>query len=215
MRGVFYPSGTNYFGFTQNNSGNWIGTVTDRSLYFTITKTDLVDASWSGKLKVKPDSSDSAYSGPGEYLFKIGRYTSVGDSSADWSNELGIKITGPTPAPTLDPTPTLAPTSTPTPTPIKTPDPTPTKTPTPKPISSQTVAVLGETTVDSPRDINGLGLQNELATFSPTPGSEKGSQGKFPFIAFGLIVSGLTFIGGSCYLAFGKRGKAPEEESLL
>lgn len=127
VRGVFFPGGTNYFGFTQNNSGEWIDTSNDRSQYFKISKTDLIDASWSGRIKVKPNSGDSAYNGPGEYLFKVGRYTSANDSGADWSNELAIRILGPTPTPT----PTTAPTITPTPTAHPT---TPTATPTAKPV---------------------------------------------------------------------------------
>lgn len=199
IRSVFYPGGTNYFGFTRNNSGNWVGTVTDRSQYFAIAKTDLVEASWSGKIKVKPDSGDSAYIGPGEYLFKVGRYTSAGDSSADWSNELAIRITGPTPIPTLtatrtpDPTPT--PTQIPNPTPVKTASPVPTKTPTktvtPTPTPEIEPDVLGESANNPTSSLSG--------TLSP---EEQQNVKKFPFLAIVMIVAGLVFIVGSCYVAF-------------
>ncbi|KKQ91888.1 MAG: hypothetical protein UU16_C0012G0003 [Candidatus Woesebacteria bacterium GW2011_GWA2_40_7] len=193
MRGVFYPNGTSYFGLTQNNIGEWIGSDNDRSRYFKIAKEDLVDASWSGKLHVKLDTLDPSYLGPGEYLFKIGRYTSAGDAGADWSNELSIKITGPTPTPTPLPTssPTTTPTPTPSPTKTPTPVPTPTKTPTPRPTPTPTPEVLGEqTTVAEP----------ELSTASPTPvQKEVADQKKFPFIAVILIGTGLLLIGFSGY----------------
>lgn len=85
LRGVFYPDGTNYFGMTKNNAGDWIGTTSDKTQYFKLTKDDLVGSSWSGILKMKLDVTDANYSGPGQYALKIGRYTSA-DSSALWSN---------------------------------------------------------------------------------------------------------------------------------
>lgn len=194
MRGVFYPEGSNYFGFTRNNSGSWIGTSADRSLYYAIAKSDLVDASWSGKLKIKPDSSDSAYTGPGEYIFKVGRYTSAGDSSADWSNELVIRITGPTPSPSPAPIPTNNPTSTPTktPTPISTPTrvptPTPTKSPTPNPLmtSSPEGMVLGEEVASPVPQVS-----------ESHPQSIENPKLSFPLPAIGLIVLGVGLIGFS------------------
>lgn len=192
MRGVFYPSGTNYFGFTKNNNDNWIGTSADRSLYYAITKSDLVDATWSGKLKIKPDSSDSAYIGPGEYLFKMGRYTSAGDSSADWSNELVVRITGPTP--TASPTSSPTPNPTPSPTPIKTPSPTPTRTPSPSSVKTSTPSstsspeeVFLEEQIGSPGP-QVLGSVTNL-TEDPKP--------KFPLTAIGLILSGMGLVGFS------------------
>ena len=201
IRGVFYPSGTNYFGLTQNNIGDWIGSDSDRSKYFKIAKTDLIDASWSGKLSIKPDLSDSAYQGPGEYLFKVGRYTSSTDSGADWSNELAIRITGPTNTPTS--TPTQTPTSTPvktlTPTPTKTPTPSPTKTPTPRPSPTE-----------SPNDVvstdsgNVLGMEIESGSPSPIPESHPPFvlENKNKIIAALFICLGVGLIGGSFYFAF-------------
>jgi hypothetical protein len=199
IRGVFYPSGTNYFGLTQNNNGDWIGTESDRSKYFKIAKTDLIDASWSGKLRIKLDLSDSAYQGPGEYLFKVGRYTSSTDSSADWSNELAIRITGPTHTPTS--TPTQTPTSTPTQTPssTKTPTPNPTKIPTPKP--SPTENPNGVVSTDSG---NVLGMKIESGSPSPSPESHSSFvlENKNKIIAIGFICLGMALIGGSFYFTF-------------
>lgn len=138
FRSVFYPGGTSYFGYTQNNQGDWINASgSSCTQYFKVASTDLVESSWSGKLKVKLDTASSYYSGPGEYLFKVGRY-SAGCGSATWSTETTIAVTGPTPTPTSTPTPTPTPTKTPTPTPTKTPTPSPTpmKIPTPTPSST-------------------------------------------------------------------------------
>ena len=102
---------------------------------------------------------------------------------------------------TIIPTPTPTPTKTPVPTPTKTPTPKATRSPTPEP----TTEVLG------------------VGTFNPEPSptaastekKESENQDKFPLIAVILILSGLAFIGGSCYMAFGKKGKAPGEKSLI
>lgn len=124
LRAVFYPSGTNYFGYTQTNDGTWVnapgGSCTQ---YFKVATGDLTEGSWSGKLKVKPDTANSAYGGPGDYLFKVGRYTgSCG--SPTWSGETTITITGPSPTPTATNTPTSTPTSVPSATATLTPTPT-------------------------------------------------------------------------------------------
>lgn len=154
LRGVFYPSGTSYFGFTKDAGGTWInapgGSCTQ---YFKIAAGDIKEGSWSGVMRFKADSASSFYQGPGDYLFKVGRYTSSCGSPM-WSSETTITVTGPTatptpaPAPTNTPTPTPAPapTNTPTPTPVRTPTPTmkstPTSVPTPTVIASVS-AVLG------------------------------------------------------------------------
>lgn len=111
LRGVFYPSGTSYFGFTQNKQGNWTNVPGGNCVeYYKVFSSELIEGSWSGKLKIKPDITSSYYAGPGEYLIKVGRYTSS-CSSPTWSLESNIAITGPT----ITPTPTNTPTSTPTP----------------------------------------------------------------------------------------------------
>lgn len=125
IRAVFFPAGTSsYFGFTQSAEGVWVnapgGSCTK---YFAISSGMLTDGTWSGKLKVKPDSASSYYTGPGEYQFKVGRYT--GSCGAPtWSQEKTIAITGPTPTYTPQPTHTPMPTVTPTPQPTHTPTPT-------------------------------------------------------------------------------------------
>lgn len=157
LRGVFYPSGTSYFGFTKDNGGNWInapgGSCTQ---YFKIAADDIKEGSWSAALQFKVDSESSYYQGPGDYLFKVGRYTSS-CSSPTWSTETTITVTGPTatptPAPTNTPVPSPTPTKTPSPTPASTKTPTPTVKPSATatsmpPLIASVSAVLGAT--DSP-----------------------------------------------------------------
>lgn len=153
LRGVFYPSGTSYFGYTQNNAGEWVNAPgSSCTQYFKITLSDLVEGSWSGKLKVKPDITSSYYASPGEYLFKIGRYT--GSCSTTWSSETTIAITGPTPTPTSEPANTPTPTATPTVKPTLTS--TPTNTPTveiiPTIAPSPTGVVLGDQDSQKPNN---------------------------------------------------------------
>lgn len=205
MRGVFYPNGTNYFGYTQNKSGSWVGTSTDRSVYYLISKDDLIEASWSGKLKVKPDSEDSAFTGTGEYLFKIGRYTSSNDSSADWSNELALKIIGPTPSPTFAPTQTPEPTktSTPVPTITSTPKPSPTKTPTPKP--SPTTTSEPENTDELEEVGDNENDQSVTNQISPQPtGQVAGATvtKKSPIVAIIFILLGVCCLGYVGYMLY-------------
>jgi len=161
LRAVFYPSGSSYFGYTQNNSGTWVnasgGSCTE---YFKIASSDLIEGSWSGKLKMKPDNANSFYSRPGEYLFKIGRYTNS-CGTPTWSSEKIITITGPTATPT-PPNPTATNISSPTPThtasPSKTPTPTVTHTimPMKKPTSTPVVSVRdtqSPTSIPSPTGV--------------------------------------------------------------
>ena len=208
MRGVFYPSGTNYFGYTQNKSGSWVGTSADRSVYYLIAKDDLVEASWSGKLKVKPDSEDSAFTGTGEYLFKIGRYTSSNDSSADWSNELSLKVIGPTPSPTTTPTQTSEPTktSTPVPTGTSTSKPLPTKTSTPRPSPTAT----SEPEVTNEPEVVGnnneaVNSSSDDSQVSPQPtGQVAGATDtkKSPIIAIIFISLGICCLGYVGYMLY-------------
>jgi len=84
---VFYPSGTSYFGFTQDNNGNWINAPGGNcTQYYKIAASDLRKGVWSGTLKFKPDSANALYQGPGDYLFKIGRYTNS-CGTPTWSSE--------------------------------------------------------------------------------------------------------------------------------
>jgi hypothetical protein len=133
LRGVLYPSGTSYFGFTKDNNGAWVnasgGSCTQ---YYKIAAEEIKEGSWSGTLQFKVDNESSYYQGPGDYLFKVGRYT-ASCGAPTWSSETTITVTGPTASPTPAPTNTPAPTSVSKPTPTRTPTPAPTLTKTPAP----------------------------------------------------------------------------------
>lgn len=147
LRGVFFETGDNYFGLTQNNNGDWTGTSSDRTKYWKVAKDEIKDSTWSGKVKVKVDTDNSYYKGSGSYSLKVGRYTSSVGSSATWSDSYNINITGPTPTPTPNPTSTPAPNPTNTPVPptatvVPTKVPTPTRIPTPLPTLTPTLEVI-------------------------------------------------------------------------
>src|SRR5258708_1097571 len=94
LRGVFYPSATSYFGYTQDNRGSWSNASgSSCTTFFKVAQSDLQAGTWSGTLKVKIDTDNSYYTGPGEYLFKVGRYPSS-CGSPTWSSEITIAVNG-------------------------------------------------------------------------------------------------------------------------
>lgn len=89
LKGAFKKAdSSNYFGQTLV-SGNWIKNGSTYSSQLAIT-TDS-SGNWSGDLEVQVDSEDAGFTGTGDYIFKVGRYTSAG-SGPTWSNESTIKI---------------------------------------------------------------------------------------------------------------------------
>ncbi len=92
LKGAFKKSdGSNYFGQTLV-SNNWVKNGSSYSSQYSIT-TDS-SGNWSGNLRVQPDSEDSGFTGSGDYIFKVARYTSLG-SGPTWSNESSINIIQP------------------------------------------------------------------------------------------------------------------------
>jgi hypothetical protein len=200
VRGVFYPSGTSYFGFTQNKNGDWINVSGGNcSQYYQVVLGDFSpEGTWSGKIKVKPDVTSPLYSGPGEYLFKIARYSS--GCSTTWSQESTIAITGPTHTPT--PTETPVPTNTQTPTHTVTPASTQTSTPTLRLTPSSTTTPTQKISPASGGDETGdtfliteapsvLGVTQEVSTTSATG---EFLQKKILIISLALIGSGLAVL---------------------
>lgn len=89
LKGAFKKAnGSNYFGQTKV-SDNWVKNSGSYSSQYQIN-TDS-SGNWTGNLEVQSDSSDSGFTGTGDYIFKVGRYTSSG-SGPSWSNEAIIKI---------------------------------------------------------------------------------------------------------------------------
>ncbi len=100
LAGTFYKKGsTNYFGKTLVD-GNWIKNNSSATSQFKITSDN--SGNWVGSLEVMPDSSNSDFTGSGQYDFKVARYNSTGDNLT-WSNNVSLTINyiaEPTPTPT-------------------------------------------------------------------------------------------------------------------
>ena len=207
LRAVFFKSGSNYFGFTQNGNGEWVGTSDDKTKYLLVRKGDLVEGTWSGKLRVKPEPESSYYIGPGDYFFKVARYTPSG--GATWANEVGLEITGSTtkPSDSLTQDPISNPTTNPTIAPTSIPKPTVKATSAPKPTST-TIAQKDQENNESLV----LGLREELNQ-SPSPTPESGEKKNFPFFALGFVFLGAGFLGFAGYSFFKQKEKGYTNES--
>lgn len=143
LTGAFKKSGgTRYFGLTKKDSG-WIQYGDDYLNKVKITTN--AEGSWSSSIEVKPDTDDTDYKGSGDYIFKIGRYSSTG-SGPTWSNEVTIKINEPENTPSNSPTPTATPKTAPASSSVsanlKAPTAKPSTTPSPKE-SNLTASVAG------------------------------------------------------------------------
>ncbi len=202
LRSVFYPAGTSYSGFTQNNSGEWINdSSAGCTKYYKVAIADTIEGSWSGKLLIKADPANGNYTGPGTYFLKVGRYT-TSCSSPGWSDTKSILITGPTnsPSPTVTHTPshTQVPTKSPTPTKGV----THTATVIPASVTSTPIQVIAPTKIivatpmstasASPVDVLGAGTGSQITESSPS-----GRQMYKPAIISMLLIStGLAMLSG-------------------
>lgn len=103
LKGAFKKSDSlNYFGETYSGS-SWCKNNSTYSKQLAIAVNS--DGKWEGKIKVRPDFEDSGFKGTGDYVFKVGRYTDMGNGPV-WSNELSLKINEvekPEPSPSEDP----------------------------------------------------------------------------------------------------------------
>ena len=170
LKGAFKKSdSSNYFGLTKVGS-NWIKNSNSYSDQLQIT-TDS-SGSWSGNLDLQPDSTDSGFTGSGQYVFKIARYSSNG-SGPNWSNETTVTITQvSSPSPTSTPAPTIS---------IK---PTPAVTPkTSTELDNNQATVAGEFIEATPSTNSSTSPTNPPSEFK----NEKQSN-PLPFIAAGLIL---------------------------
>jgi len=116
LRAVFFAAGsTGYFGYEKDNNGTWVSAPGSQcTQYYKVAVSDISpEGTWSGMLAVRADTGSSYYKGPGEYQFKVGRYTPSCSSASVWSPEYTIAVTGPTATPTGEPTNTPGATMTP------------------------------------------------------------------------------------------------------
>jgi hypothetical protein len=205
LRTFFFPSGTNYFGLTKNDRGDWIGTSADKTLYFHISSMETKASTWSGTLLSKVDTSDTAYSGPGSYFFKVIRYTASGSKSGE-TEVVNIEIVGPQPA-----------------------TPLPTSVPTPRPTPMDNKALMNTIITPSVKVSNNVTLRPSIftPTFTPLPASDAAAfektavdpplteniisdEKKFPGILFlGIITTAFGFltVTVSALLLLKKSGK--------
>lgn len=218
LQGMFTKSTSDpsYFGYTQNNNGDWYkysGSYSEEEIQLTFFSFIPQDSSWSGQLKVKNDPEDPDYTGPGEYTLRVRRYTGGSDSpTSEKSNDLLVNLSyilptatpTPTNSPVPDPTNTPVPTTTPTKTPTPVPVATKTKTPTPKP--TQTSNLADEDSDPASEENLVLGLRNEINPTSSPLIKKEGDGRKFPYFPVILIISGLLCIGGSVFVLI-KNGK--------
>jgi len=138
LEGAFQKEGVNkYFGQTFNVS-EWIKyTSADYTSVLKVTTDD--NGVWSGQISVKVDISSPYYSGAGNYVLKIKRFTEAGNYS--WSsNQVTIAVAAiETPSPQPSPSPTPSPTPSPSPKPTKS---TIKNTASPSPSSSPSPSLL-------------------------------------------------------------------------
>lgn len=212
-----YPA---YFGYTQKEDGTWYKYTENYDLFYKITTSS--EGSWSGKLKGKPDFEDNNFKGSGQYVLKIGRFTSSGKSHYWSDNSLALNINGPSPTPTYTPTPTNSPTPTPepssTPTPTSSPTPKPNNTPTNTPTLKPTVkptnkASLSALLLTATNSASIAGLATSKAqTVSQSPNLIQGISSKNnPLLLLPVFLS-IFFLAGSIFLFYHNGHEASHEE---
>lgn len=212
LQGAFQKNnGDNYFGYTQNNSGDWYEYTSSLSIDYIISNFFYLEpqsGSWSGQIKVKNNPTSSSYLGPGEYVLKLKRYSGKSTGSAG-DSMLTINLSEATPTPSPSPTqaPTAQPTAAPTATPIV--KPTPTKTPSPKPTPTLTSTPI--VTIKPQQTIEPLIVLNTKTPIGKVAGAS--TTKKSPILAIILIISGISFLGYGGYLLYNMKNAKNKENS--
>ncbi len=190
--------GSYYFGYLQNNSGEWVDYISSpdvdyiKSKFFSFKP---VSGSWLGKLKVKNNPQAAVYEGPSDYLVDFRRFSGNVASSSSGSNSLTVHLTTstptPIPTPTATATPTVTLTSTTTPTATALPTATPVKTvaPTVKPVLKTTVPTSESQVLAARKELE----VTPSSTGTPISKSENGR--KLPVGAVAAMIAGAGFIG--------------------
>lgn len=188
LQGVYtHPDSPHYFGQTWSAKGEWVKYLSSPEKDFIKENFPKVENDHLITILIKPDIEDIDYKGPGEYLFKLRRYTGESSSSAGDSNVLTVNLTDslitttPTPSAVIDtvtPTATI-PTSTDTPTPTPSPRPSSTSTPTltPKPTlpTTKPSSVITPSTKIPPPKVSDItpSLQNDDSISSSESSSDQ------------------------------------------
>lgn len=185
-------SGSQYFGYSKDNSGNWIKVDANMDCKSYYKVSDVTTTSLVLSLKIGTDNNPTN----GTNNVRVRRYTNTCGSSDD-SDPVNIDFTLPTPTPSPTPTPT----STPSPSPTKAPTPTPapTKSPTPKPTTKPSPTPEETEEPESTPEVLSIASENE-ETPEPEESSEpQASENKFPVAAIPLIGGGVGMIGFATY----------------
>jgi hypothetical protein len=178
--------GKPYFGYMQNNAGDWVqiqALNSDCKKYYKVT--DLATNSASIIVKIGEDQDILS----GSYLIKAHRFT----ASCSYSSTIPsttITVVLPTPTPSSTPVPTAAPTNTPTPMPTFTNTPTPSRTPTPTKIPTPT------STPEATKSGKVMVLGEEITPKSKTQASSSGNSLKPLIISATLVGLGLAILSG-------------------
>jgi|CXWL01.1.fsa_nt_gi hypothetical protein len=131
VQAMFTPTDSNnYFGYTWSQKGEWFKYISSPDKEYIKSNFPLLETGLTKKFLVKPDPESSKYTGPGEYLLKLKRYTGESSSGTYSDNSLTVSLSDTTPTPTVTPSEANPPLAE-TPTQIPTTTPTPTITPTP------------------------------------------------------------------------------------
>lgn len=222
LQGQFQSSG-GYFGATYNNSGEFVDYFRTPSSVEEI-KTKLfnftpISGTWTGKLKVKNNPSNSNYYGSGVYPLSFRRFSgnSTSPTSAE-SNILVINLTDSLPDPTPETSSEiLAPTPTPTAISLKTAPPTPAPLPSPTPVKTVRLTVLPTRSLAaSVKDSSSSSATAEVLGTSdtedfPTASPEAEPKSKIPFLAIIITILGMGLIGAAGFLAYRKQ----KEKTLI
>jgi hypothetical protein len=158
--------GARYFGYTQNNQGEWCAYQSSpeieeiKSIFFSF---EHEEGNWSGNLKVKNNPDDENYLGPGNYELKIRRYSGKSKTESGESNTLMVVFTSLKPL--LTPLPSSNSDSNSSPTPSSSTEETilSNQTPSPQPIAVTGATFLGKT----------LGEESTPAGFYPWEATEE------------------------------------------
>jgi hypothetical protein len=203
LRADLYKDGTtNYFGETFNGQDWFGGSVGTNYLPVSISQ----EGTGSAVLQARVGSPSLAdYPSPGQYKFKIRRYTSSSNYTFSDPCEVQIVIASQTPTPTSTPTPTPSPTGTPRPT--SAPTPTPNITSTPKPLITPSAAPKKSDkplSIDNTQEELVLGLRNEMQSSSPVPSDSPEPKKAFPVLPLIFISGGLICIALAGWSLFAK-----------
>ena len=100
IKGAFFQETGKYFGYSQNNNGEWKSWNDEFTQFFKITGNQTLP------IKFKPDSTNSNFKGTGQYNFKLKRITEGG--SETWHDQTATLTITQTSTPTITPEPTAS-----------------------------------------------------------------------------------------------------------